>query len=150
MTKPDSKLCSLCLTAPAAMHLTLVAAGKISKASVCENCAGDVEHDIKPPPVSLASCPRCGFRRDDFKARGQFGCPACYSVFAAIVAALLPKLHAGTRHTGKAPLAGATLGTAAAELAAAVAAENYELAAQLRDRLAQFRGDRIKEVCHAA
>ncbi len=112
------------------------------------------------PPVSAASlaCSVCGLTYAQFRTAGMLGCPACYEAFAAQLFPLVARAHEGaTHHVGKVPKRGpgpradaptraaALFGTAnerrersallRKQLAEAVAAEQYERAAQLRDEL---------------
>jgi protein arginine kinase activator len=87
-------------------------------------------------------CPRCGFSQADFKKTGRLGCPECYTTFAEGLAGLLKTMHKGTRHTGKVPESlrksretGDRLKLLQKKLAKAIEAEDYELAAQLRDQI---------------
>ena len=107
-----------------------------------------------------AVCPRCSLAYSEFKAKGRIGCPACYDAFAAVLIPLLEKVHSASAHTGKHPPHEAgpdleppppapvvseepvvepeeadELSRLQLELAAAIAAENYELAAELRDQI---------------
>ena len=109
---------------------------------------------------------RCGLAYSEFKAKGRIGCPACYDAFAAVLIPLLEKVHNASKHTGKHPPheAGPDLEPPSPEsvineespvesaetdemtrltieLAAAVAAENYELAAELRDQIRALSTD---------
>jgi protein arginine kinase activator len=88
------------------------------------------------------TCPRCHMRRSDFKKGGRFGCAECYETFADELPPLLKQMHRSDRHVGKIPSAQAGKIRAAAELSdlqeglkKAVAAENFEEAAKLRDRI---------------
>jgi len=107
-------------------------------------------------------CPRCGLAYTDFKAKGRLGCPTCYDAFAPVLIPLLEKVHNASAHTGKAPPhepspdlevpppqerrvalpekleAMEAIDEAdrlRRELAKAIEAEEYELAAELRDQI---------------
>jgi protein arginine kinase activator len=87
-------------------------------------------------------CPVCGFTQADFKKAGRLGCAECYVTFAEPLEALLKSMHKGTRHVGKVPqgLQKARdltdkLRTLQKKLEKAVALENFEDAASLRDEI---------------
>jgi protein arginine kinase activator len=88
------------------------------------------------------SCPRCGATFQDFRESGRLGCPDCYRAFEASLRDLLRRLHGSTHHLGE-RYTEREPGAVAAEQAAdlreqlrlAVETENFELAAELRDRL---------------
>jgi protein arginine kinase activator len=87
-------------------------------------------------------CNRCGLRYSEFTRMGRLGCPECYRAFDDPLKRLLRRIHGTTRHAGKVPGRGqpsqsrrAKLHHLQEELQKAIAAENYELAADLRDRI---------------
>jgi protein arginine kinase activator len=111
-----------------------------------------------------SNCPDCGLAYSDFKAKGRLGCPQCYDAFAPVLIPLLEKVHNASAHRGSRPAerpeppetvqepdpVGALLagvdpaiepepGDEAAllrqELADAIDGEDYERAAELRDRI---------------
>lgn len=92
-------------------------------------------------------CPTCETSYGEFKKRGRLGCPHCYDVFAPQLEGLLKRIHGDNRHRGKGPLAAAQRPPVAEKLeqlreklAQAVAAEAFEEAAQLRDRIHILEG----------
>ena len=91
-------------------------------------------------------CPGCGFTQADFKKSGRLGCSECYDTFSEGLDALLKTMHKGTRHTGKVPAGmqlrddlGKQLKELQSQLDAAVAAEKFERAAELRDDIKKAR-----------
>ena len=87
----------------------------------------------------------CGFTQADFKKTGRLGCSSCYRVFADGLSGMLKNMHKGTAHTGKSPAAfheirekGEKMRSLQDRLTAAVAAEEYEQAADLRDQIRRF------------
>lgn len=96
------------------------------------------------PRVS-ARCPECGLTYEEFRKLGRLGCHACYAAFAPQLERLLRRVHGARRHVGKGLIAPRPavfpeqeLAELQQQLRAAVAAEAYEQAAQLRDRIAQL------------
>jgi protein arginine kinase activator len=92
-------------------------------------------------------CVRCGFSQADFKKSGRLGCPDCYKTFAEGLSGLLKTMHKGTRHTGKTPEALRQtrdtvdrLKLLQKKLAKAIADEDYETAATLRDEIKNVGG----------
>lgn len=100
-----------------------------------------------PAPPTGDSCPRCGGSLQDFRESGRLGCPDCYRSFEVPLRDLLRRLHGSTQHVGERyadadkerALPAAQARPQAAELREqlrlAVETENFELAAELRDRL---------------
>lgn len=94
-----------------------------------------------PPRTPTCSC--CGLSFADFRQRGLLGCPECYKSFEGQLSPLLERAHeGGTHHIGKVPRrAGASydrqerLTVLRKQLSDAIAAEEYERAAHLRDEL---------------
>ena len=102
------------------------------------------------------ACPGCGSTLQDFREAGRLGCGECYATFGAELRDLLRRLHGSTTHVGDRYLApgaeanelpegelSVTEDPAVAlrdQLRAAVAAEDFELAAELRDRLRTMEG----------
>ena len=87
-------------------------------------------------------CPVCGFGQSDFKKTGRLGCATCYQTFAEGLTPLLKGMHKGVAHVGKVPSRLAMtleresrLKDLHRELRQAVTDENYESAAQIRDRI---------------
>ena len=92
------------------------------------------------------ACDHCGLTYSEFRERSLLGCPQCYTSLEKILGPLLERAHeGGTRHLGKVPRrCGADdhrqiqLSRLRKRLDEAVAAEDYELAADLRDQISRF------------
>jgi len=88
------------------------------------------------------TCESCGTTHQDFKKGGRLGCEACYHVFRPVLEPLLDGMHAGNKHLGKVPSRSVrkksevdNLDQLRKDLKTAIEEENYEKAAELRDRL---------------
>jgi protein arginine kinase activator len=159
--------CCVCKEKPATVHLTQIVGDKMQKLDLCEDCAKakgindptsfamadlmlglGASQELDPNAgASEVKCPRCGFSQADFKKSGRLGCPECYQTFAEGLAGLLKTMHKGTRHAGKVPEAlrksretGDRLKALQKKLGKAIEAEDYELAAQLRDEIKTLAG----------
>jgi protein arginine kinase activator len=97
--------------------------------------------DAGAPPAE--PCGFCGAALNDFRETGRLGCSHCYVSFEGQVRDLLRRLHGSTQHVGKVYLqpgqpafdAPHRLTELREQLRRAVEAENFELAAELRDRI---------------
>ena len=92
--------------------------------------------------VGSVQCPRCGLLYSAFKETGRLGCAECYSAFQFQLRPLLRRIHGDTRHKGKAPARDGELVSRARqvqrlydELQRAVAREEFERAAEVRDEI---------------
>jgi len=93
-------------------------------------------------------CPMCGFSQADFKKTGRLGCSECYVTFGEGLASLLKAMHKGTEHVGKLPeraqhsiALSHRMRALAENLQKAVADENYETAASLRDQIKRLESE---------
>ncbi len=90
--------------------------------------------------IARKRCPDCGLRFMDFRIQGRLGCPNDYQTFRDGLLPLLRRTHGATRHVGKMPSRRQAVSPRLhlrAELREAVAHEDYERAARLRDQLRQ-------------
>jgi protein arginine kinase activator len=160
-----NKLCQYCSKREAKIHFTEIRDGKKTEMHICQECAQEkkmvmafpalLTHIVKGAPGILgrgeseavpAACPSCGLAYAEFKAKGRLGCPTCYDSFAPVLVPLLEKVHGKPSHQGKAPArlqgtlkAKKKLDALEEELAKAVIAEEYEKAAELRDRIRKIK-----------
>ncbi len=96
-----------------------------------------------------ARCDRCGLTDHQFHVQGRFGCARCFEVFGPAVEPLLKHIHGHARHAGKTPPQGpapaaetappAEASRLAKELKKAIEEEDFERAAQIRDRLRRLK-----------
>ena len=162
-------LCDICKQNVATVHLTQMVEGKTKKVDLCESCSKAKGVD-DPTGFSLADlllglgaaqemeqassaagemkCPNCGFTQADFKKTGRLGCSACYVTFAEGLGSLLKAMHKGTEHVGKLPQRAHRalelsdrMRSLTSDLQKAVAEENYETAASLRDQIKQLEAE---------
>lgn len=90
-------------------------------------------------------CPHCGYTLDKFRDKAVLGCPQDYDVFEKELLPLIKKAHDGaTVHNGKIPSRTPKdkqkqmeIARLEQQLDEAVRKEDYELAAKLRDKLAE-------------
>jgi protein arginine kinase activator len=90
-----------------------------------------------------AACSECGLTLSQFRHAGLLGCSQCYDAFEKQIGPVIERAqNGGTHHAGKTPCrAGGSIDRQrliqrlVKELDSAVAAEQYERAAELRDRL---------------
>ena len=100
---------------------------------------------LVPAGGEALRCPACGSTLRDFRDSGRLGCDQCYSSFDTHLRDLLRRLHGSSQHVGERyDIPGAAGGAAdprselldlKAQLRRAVEGENFELAAELRDRI---------------
>lgn len=120
----------------------LTATGETSLATLPE--PGGITPVGKSAPVP--TCPDCGITLSEFRAKGRFGCPRDYEVFAEHLDPLLERIHdvQPAKHQGRLPASAGridvvekrlSLTDLRTRLTAAVAEENYEQAAKLRDQI---------------
>jgi protein arginine kinase activator len=157
---------------PATVHLTQLQEGgkKKSEKHLCEQCAET--EGITTPMQHLTleqilstmsvksdesgegqtSCPDCGMNFDVFRTSGRLGCAKDYDVFREELIPLIERMHDATEHHGKIPSRAEELQSRRMQamqlsesLRDAVDREDYEKAAELRDRIKQ-----IEESGHAS
>jgi protein arginine kinase activator len=155
--------CQLCSN-PATMHLTRMINKQKLEIHLCEACAREQNLIPSPPqelnipallqlvlgqlpvPVKVSQadlvCPECGTPYAHFRAQGRLGCPHDYEAFRSLLEPLLERVQSNAiRHAGKVPrryarrMRVAQKAELVARLQAAVSAERYEEAAQLRDAI---------------
>jgi len=87
-------------------------------------------------------CEQCGMTYAEFQKCGMLGCANCYQAFKVPMTSLLQRVHGNTQHAGRVP-GGVHSGTSIRmnidrlkqKLQKAVADEEYEQAAKLRDTI---------------
>ena len=87
-------------------------------------------------------CPFCGCSFSDIAALGKMGCATCYTTFYDQLLPTFQRLHGHSAHEGKRPAEKSARAQTKAQLASlqkqleqAVAAQEYEQAALLRDQI---------------
>lgn len=133
-------LCEVCAAEKGVQTAASIAKFPLSDflASMGKGAAGAL-----PPGVESEPCSFCGARLSDFRETGRLGCPHCYATFETHLRDLLRRLHGSSQHVGEvylppdAELADRRrrLNELRDQLRRAVEAENFELAAELRDRI---------------
>ena len=138
----------LCAECMAKMNMNL-AAGNVKHllsaimsaitGSVEEAAAGAAQEAEEAPAIV---CERCGTSLQQFTKSGKLGCPSCYQAFREQLTPMLQQIHGRVQHAGRKPLddEGAQRRRAVYErltrqLEQAVAVEDFESAAVLRDQL---------------
>jgi protein arginine kinase activator len=145
----------------ATVHLTEPKSGQHLELHLCRACARKAGLALPESPPNLGldavveslivanvgelvgelaalACPDCGIKYMEFRAGGRLGCPRDYWVFSQGLTPLLLRFHGATRHVGKVARrcegAMERLRTRK-RLREAIAREEYEDAARLRDLL---------------
>lgn len=154
----------------ASIHLTETVDGRRREVHLCADCArkAGLAPTADAPSLPLGavleslilakvgelvgdlaqrSCPACGLKYMEYRGEGRFGCPHDYRTFEAGLVPWLRRAQGATRHVGKLPRRSG--GSDAdrrlmlrARLRQAVAREDYEEAARLRDQLRPKDADR--------
>jgi len=158
-------LCQDCGKREATVHLTQVVNQQKVVLNLCRECAEKrgFRNPLEGVPFPLAEflasmlsqtkmkkpsqgadlvCSACGMSFSEFTKIGRLGCGSCYLTFRSQLTDLLRKVHGSTQHRGKFPH---TTGDVMKplreerklqeELKKAIQEEDFERAAQLRDRI---------------
>lgn len=160
-------VCELCNKNVATIHLTEIVDHNVKKElHLCDACArekgvtaklhqfslvdimgGLVDQSAQPglKEIRKAKCPSCGLGYDEFRAKMRFGCPLDYEVLQDAIIPLLEKIHGSSQYVGRMPTVVPEKGLGRTEvtdlmksLAKAVAEEDFETAARLRDQIKEL------------
>lgn len=96
-------------------------------------------------------CNECGLSFQEFSRTGRLGCGHCYEAFRTSMEELLRRIHGNTKHRGRRPESApkprvsaqsTTLRQLKADLDRAIADEDFERAARLRDEIREMKKPR--------
>ncbi len=151
---------------PAELKLTHVVENESATQYLCQDCAAakgvspkpqtssvgvaDFLADIvgnAPPDRFGGPCDCCSMTFNEFRRSGRFGCSGCYTSFKGL-RTLLFRIHGSFEHVGKLYNSRAGRGEVSDQqvevlrrrLDRAVAREDFESAAKIRDRIKEFEG----------
>ena len=156
--------CDVCTKKKATVHLTEIVDEQMSEMHLCEDCAreknvqmeqqfgladllaglADFGKQAKDVEKVKIKCSNCGMIYEDFRKFGRLGCSECYVSYQEHLGNLLKKIHGSNRHLGKTPTKiqaqtprtkSESLEELKQQLQQAVKSENFEKAAQLRDKI---------------
>ena len=155
--------CDVCAKKKATVHLTEIIDEQMSEMHLCEECArqkssqmeqqfgladllaglGDFSKQIKDAEKTNLVCTNCAMSYDDFRKFGRLGCSKCYESFKTHLSTLLKKIHGSNQHFGKTPARIPQVERKKIEnlqdlknqLLTAIQTEDFEKAAQLRDKI---------------
>jgi protein arginine kinase activator len=161
-------ICGKCAKNHATVHVTEVVNGVKKESHLCEECAraaggkftfsitdilSNLIEPVKTPGAKAAEpsaprCPECGISYAEFKSKARLGCANDYEVFKSGLMPLLEKVHGAVQHTGKTPHTVESVVRKETELArlkreleGVVKSEDFEKAAQIRDRIRVLETD---------
>lgn len=155
-------LCQHCQKRPATTYLSETVNGHKQEVYLCEVCAkekqeafwgiddfmqGFLGQGISFAPKATRRCEGCGMSEEAFLKGGKFGCSRCARTFEGKTTEVLKRIHGRNRHLGKVPNHGherlhrqRELSELQKKLQEAIAAEQYETAAALRDEIRNLKG----------
>lgn len=103
-------------------------------------------------------CKNCGMDFEQFTRQGRFGCGECYTAFRPRLETIMRKIHGASLHRGRSPEMVATETESNSdslpireeerleqELKTAIEAEDFERAAELRDKLKSVKEEPVAE-----
>lgn len=158
-------ICPRCLEREATVFFSRNINGKKEEYKVCEKCAkelgffsdkdlffnindfmsGFMSKGISSPLISEKVCPSCGMTLTELTKTSKLGCSKCYDVFDSYLEPVLKRIHGNLRHIGKLPESATApfesennISALKGELSAAIAREDYEQAAVLRDKIREL------------
>ncbi|MCK4244446.1 MAG: UvrB/UvrC motif-containing protein [Candidatus Omnitrophica bacterium] len=160
-------LCEECGNQEASFHYTEIVNGVTTGLHLCEECAkkrgfilsstfsladllgGLLEPEHLPSLKPDLRCKNCGFTYSNFKETGFLGCSQCYSFFHKPLEPLLKKIHGSSKHIGKFPKKKreekkekvSDIQLLREKLKEAIAKEEFEEAARLRDKIKETEKD---------
>jgi protein arginine kinase activator len=156
-------LCDVCGERDAVVKVTQVGEQGKTLVQMCERCAAerniettvslsknplgeflsDLQKQASPSSADAARCSFCNATLRDFRATGRLGCARCYTIFEPSLRDLLRRVHGSSKHLGRryeSPEIGMSeeqteLHELRERLRRAIESEQFELAAELRDRI---------------
>jgi protein arginine kinase activator len=120
-------------------------------AEILKGMAGNIGNVLTNASGETLTCPKCNLTFEEFTRQGRFGCGECYKAFRVRLEPIMRKIHGATLHRGTAPLekksdesGGALIPVKEeerleAKLREAIANEEFEKAAEIRDKLRIIR-----------
>lgn len=161
-------LCDKCKSAPATSHIKRNINGNVEEFHLCAKCAAEeglsgsfdqfgfggmlgsfLGYPIAKSNKISVSTKVCSFCKTDFAhiaKTGNVGCAHCYEEFKESLLPYIQRIHGKTNHTGKTPsTAGKRYKTEREisdlneELNNAISSQEFEKAAQLRDRINELK-----------
>lgn len=147
--KRDRNLCSECLAKSQRFKNDLSALADQLNGLLGTLKSGETKSEEDIPDIQ---CSACGTTYETFRKTGMLGCAQCYSDFREPLQNMMSRVHGHTQHVGRAPgdadqrlSMKAKADKLRQALKRAVADEEYETAATLRDQLrsleAQLAGE---------
>lgn len=98
----------------------------------------------------ILKCSKCGLSYEGFQEIGKLGCSECYETFKSKLTPLLRRIHGNTKHGGKIPMRAneklarlRELEKLKEELNEAIKREEYERAAEIRDKIREIEGKKV-------
>ncbi|NLD82804.1 MAG: excinuclease ABC subunit B [Clostridiales bacterium] len=148
-------LCEECGINQAELVITTVVNGEAATRHLCREClqkyqTGEMQAVLAAILAGMAqkqkspdiTCPRCGESYAQFQKSGMLGCAGCYQAFRKELTPLITRIQGRAQHAGRRPAVNAEeqemlsrREELRARMEAAVAEENFEEAALLRDQL---------------
>lgn len=116
-------------------------------ANILSGLAADLPQKYQPNVADDLVCESCGLTFEQFTRQGRFGCGDCYKAFRNRLEMIMRKIHGASLHRGKNPEFTQSDVDAAmplsikeeerlqSELEKAINEEEFERAAELRDKL---------------
>lgn len=154
-------LCTECKKNTATVFYQQNINGKTTELCLCQECAEShgfltgsslFNELFKMPGISGASskishkvCTLCGSNENNFIKDGKVSCPVCYEIFADELSGPIKRIHGNVSHIGRAPAKlkkqndkKLKLDEYKRQLNDAIAKEEYENAAILRDKIREL------------
>lgn len=140
--KKERNLCSECLAKNQRLKLDFSALASHLNGLMDALKAGGTEKDQEVPDIQ---CIHCGMTYEKFRKTGMVGCAHCYEAFREPLHALMERVHGHTQHVGRVPGGEDSrlsmklkVEKLRQQLVKAIADEEYEAAASLRDQIREL------------
>jgi protein arginine kinase activator len=153
--------CDVCGQNEATIGVKQAAKGEVRELHLCPDCAKAQGIELPSPlgltdflfgmevrsvpssaPADDKTCADCGRKASEIQKDSRLGCATCYETFAEEIGAILRDVQPAVLHVGKTPAyarARSELAARTRELQQAVAREDFEEAAKLRDLIRQLK-----------
>jgi len=164
-------ICEKCKQNKATVHVTKIQNNKKTELHLCEECARKTQDmsfenpftinnfltglldsvqgsPIKVDYIKTTACSKCGMSYGKFRQLGQLGCSECYNTFKEKLMPLIKSVHGSQLNTGKVPRKAGNMirlkreiVNMKKELGRAIEREEFERAAELRDKIKLLEKD---------